>query len=217
MAPSSICSCGVSLMSDHVLVDLFVEGRAHEELLRPLVARVAREEKTDVRIRVRVARGGHVRAIGEFRLYQHFVNSASLNQSSADLIVVGIDGNCSRFADARSAIRRETVPELVDRTVVACPDPHIERWYLADPDSFETVVGDRPQVGRRKCVRDYYKQLLARAIRQGGHPPTLGGIEFASELVAAMDLYRAGKTSASLKAFVDDLRTGLRRICQAGA
>lgn len=202
-------------MSDHVLVDLFVEDRAHEELLKPLVARIVREEKTDVRIRVRAARGGHVRAIGEFKLYQHMVNSASLNLPSADLVVVGIDGNCSTFAEARDAIQRAAVPELAGRTIVACPDPHIEHWYLADPDSFEIVVGDRPHVGRRKCVRDHYKQKLAEAIRRGGHPPTLGGIEFASELVAAMDLYRAGKTSTSLKAFVDDLRTGLRRIHQA--
>lgn len=202
-------------MSERVLVDLFVEDRAHEELLRPLVARVACEEQVEVRIRVRAARGGHVRAISEFRLYQHIANSDSLNLPSADLVVVGIDGNCSTFAAARDAIQRAALPEYADRTIVACPDPHIERWYLADLDSFETVVGNRPHVGRRKCVRDHYKRSLARAIRRGGHPATLGGIEFASELVAAMDLYRAGKTSTSLKAFLDDLRTGLRRIRQA--
>lgn len=57
-------------MSDRVLVDLFVEDRAHEELLKPLVDRVAQEEGVEVRIRVRAARGGHVRALSEFTLYQ---------------------------------------------------------------------------------------------------------------------------------------------------
>jgi hypothetical protein len=37
----------------------------------------------------------------------------------------------------------------------------------------------------------------------------LGGIEFAEDLVASMDLYRAGKNEKSLKHFVDDLRAGL--------
>ena len=200
-------------MSDQVLVDLFVEDRAHEDLLKPLVARVAREEQMEVR--VRAARGGHARAIGEFKLYQLIAESDSLNLGSADLVVVGIDGNCSTFADARNDIRRATVPAFADRLVVACPDPHVELWYLADPHSFETVVGDWPDVGRRKCFRDHYKRMLAEAIQRGGHPPTLGGIEFASELVAAMDLYRAGKTTASLKAFLDDLRTGLRNLRRA--
>lgn len=202
-------------MSDRVLIDLFVEDRAHEELLKPLVARVAREEGVDVRVRVRAARGGHARALGEFTLYQRIAQSDSPNLGPADLVVVGIDGNCSTFSGARDSIQRATIPTFADRLVVACPDPHVELWYLADPQSFETVVGDRPNVGRRKCVRDHYKRMLAEAIRRGGHPPTLGGVEFASELVAAMDLYRAGKTTASLKAFLDDLRTGLRSLRRA--
>lgn len=146
---------------------------------------------------------------------QRIAKSDSPNLGLADLVVVGIDGNCATFSGARDGIQRATVPAFADRLVVACPDPHVELWYLADPQSFETVVGDRPNVGRRKCVRDHYKRMLAEAIRRGGHPPTLGGVEFASELVAAMDLYRAGKTTASLKAFLDDLRSGLRRLRQA--
>ena len=43
------------------------------------------------------------------------------------------------------------------------------------------------------------------------HPVTLGGVEFALELVEAMDLYRAGRNDPSLKAFLDDFRAILRR------
>jgi hypothetical protein len=98
------------------------------------------------------------------------------------------------------------------RVVAACPDPHVERWYLDDPDSFHKVVGYHPIVGREKCIRDHYKKLLADAVRQGGHPPTLGGIEFADELIANMDLYRAGQNDSSLKNFIDELRAKLKNI-----
>ena len=100
---------------------------------------------------------------------------------------------------------------MSDRIAVACHDPHVERWYVADPQSFEVVVGSRTDVGSRKCTRDHYKRFLATAIAHGGHPVILGGVEFAAELVAAMDIYRAGRNDSSLKAVVDDFRAGLRR------
>lgn len=198
-------------MSSQVVVDIFVEDRAHEELLKPLLTRIAREEHIEVWPRVRSARGGHGRAIAEFKLYQRVVQS-TLSNTSADLVVVAIDGNCSTFAAARRRIQDDTDPTLRDRLVIACPDPHIERWYVADPQSFETIVGHRPRVGRKKCVRDHYKQVLANAIQRAGHPAMLGGIEFASELVEGMNLYRAGKSDSSLKAFLDDLRAKLRQV-----
>ena len=198
-------------MSNQVVVDIFVEDRAHEELLKPLLTRVAREEHIEVWPRVRSARGGHGRAIAEFKLYQRVVQS-TLSNTSADLVVVAIDGNCSTFASARRRIQDDTDPTLRDRLVIACPDPHIERWYVADPQSFATIVGHRPRVSRKKCVRDHYKQVLASAIQRAGHPVMLGGIEFASELIEGMDLYRAGKSDSSLKAFLDDLRAKLRQV-----
>lgn len=100
--------------------------------------------------------------------------------------------------------------KLRDRSVPACPAPHIERWYLADLEAFYVVVGIRPRVPRDKCERDLYKQILARAVVDAGHPPMLGGIEFARDLVAAMDLFRAGRTESSLKHFVDELSGHLK-------
>ena len=199
-------------MSNQVVVDLFVEDRAHEELLNPLLTRVAREEQIEVWPRVRSSRGGHARAIAEFKLYQLFVVQSALSNTPADIVVVAIDGNCSTFAKARKDIQDATDSTLRDRLVVACPDPHIERWYVADPQSFETIVGHRPRVGRKKCARDHYKQVLTNAIQRAGHPVMLGGVEFASELVEGMDLYRAGKNDSSLKAFIDDLRVKLRQV-----
>ena len=201
-------------MSNQVIVDLFVEDHAHESFLKPLLMRVAREQDQDIEmeIRVRSARGGHGRAIAEFELYQSIVTKSLLGSESADIVVVAIDGNCSTPTVARRRIQDATVPMLKDRLVIACPDPHMERWYVADPESFETTVGHHPSVGRKKCVRDHYKQVLKTAIRQAGHPDTLGGVEFAPELVEDMNLYQAGRRDSSLKAFLDDLRAKLRQV-----
>lgn len=196
-------------MNEPLVLDLFVEDRAHEEFLKPLVLRIAKEENVAVQVRVRSARGGHARAIEEFRLFQRLIEQGSA--AAPDFVVVGIDGNCVTFAQKRDEIHHATSAALQDRVVAACPDPHVERWYLVDSDSFQAIVGHRPAVGKKKCVRDHYKRVLAAAVRRAGHPPTLGGIEFASELVAAMDIYRAGRHDHSLRAFVDDFRRKLRQ------
>ena len=55
---------------DRLVMDLFVEDRAHEEFLKPLLARIPQEERMTVWARVRSATGGHGRAmafIDDFR------------------------------------------------------------------------------------------------------------------------------------------------------
>ena len=145
-----------------------------------------------------------------YREYQ--VVRAKMGGPAADLMVVSIDGNCATFAAAREAVRAKTFERYTHMLVVACPDPHIERWYLADPKSFQAIVGTRPKVGPEKCLRDHYKRALADAVQHAGHPQTRQGVEFGRELACTMDLFRAGKNVPSLKAFVGDLREGLRRV-----
>lgn len=185
-------------MSAPLVIDAFVEDRAHEDLLRPLLLRLASEASCEATVRMRIARGGHSRAIAELASYQRVVQKGAL--PAPDLLVVAVDANCTRFAEARRLVAAQVSPQFKDRVIVACPDPHIERWYLADPDSFHQVVGVRPRLRKRKCERDVYKRALATAVVQARHPPTLGGIEFAAELVRAMDFYRAGKAEPSLRA-----------------
>ncbi len=196
-------------MNEPLFVDLFVEDRAHEDLLRPLLLRLAREQARRVSLRVRTARGGHSRAIAELKSYQVVVERGGL--AAPDLLVVAVDANCSAFAKARQAVAQAVRAAFKDRAIIACPDPHIERWYLADPQSFHDVVGVRPRVKKRKCERGIYKSILADAVIQAGHPPTLGGIEFAADLVGAMDLYRAAKAEPSLKHFIDETEAQLKR------
>ncbi|HPD31034.1 MAG TPA: hypothetical protein PLL20_13640 [Phycisphaerae bacterium] len=96
-----------------------------------------------------------------------------------DLVVIGIDGNCQPHRVARQSIVAKLDKPFRDRAVIACPAPHIERWFLADARAFTSVVGSSPKVRKGKCQRDYYKGVLLQAVVAGGHVPTLGGIEFA--------------------------------------
>jgi hypothetical protein len=200
-------------MSDETTIDLFAEDRAHEEFLKVVIHRLAREENKRVRIRFRSARGGHGKAVTELRFYQKAVLSGELMDSSVpDLLFVAIDANCSSFNAARREIEENIESEWRGRAVIACPDPHIERWYLADKTAFAKVIGKQPRVGRKKCERDYYKAALANTIISAGYPATLGGIEFAEELVEAMDFYVAGKIDRSFKHFLDDARRLMKLV-----
>ena len=194
-------------MSEPVVVELFMEDQAHEKLLVPMVKRIAREENVDVHCNVRTALGGHPRAIHEFRLYLKYRELLGLDVT---ILIVAIDSNCDSFAQTRSTIETTAGPEHHHLLVTACPDPHIERWYMADLNAFHEVVGYQPDLGSAKCDRDHYKSILRTAVRAGGDPNTLGGIEFAPDLIARMDFFRAGRSDRSLKSFVDDLRSKLR-------
>jgi len=197
-------------MNSRPRLDVFVEDRAHEYFVRALVMRVAREERKHLDIQVRSAVGGHGKAVDEFKKYQKLLEKGLVPAPS--LIVVGIDANCAKFNAKRKEVRSAVSSTCRSIVVIACPDPHIERWYLSDSESFRRVVGSEPRIKQKKCERDYYKSALASAVRDAGHPPTLGGIEFAEELADNMDLYEAGKTDGSLRSFVDDLRLAVRRL-----
>ena len=197
-------------MNEELVLDLFVEDRAHEEFLGAVVRRIAREENRQIQLRVRVARGGYPRVLGELDLYQTMVERGLAALDLPDILVVAVDANCEGLAAKKKAIRLRLKTTFKDRTVLAVPDPHVERWYLSDRQSFKDVVGVQPPAERRKCERGRYKRILAQAVRDGGHPAILGGIEFAKELADTMDFYRAGRAERSFKQFVADAVSALR-------
>lgn len=192
-------------------MDVFAEDRAHEEFIQALIERLAGEEGVVVDVRIRAARGGHPQAIAELKLYQRSVVAGVAGLVPPDVLVVVIDANCQPYGAARNRILRAVDQPFRPFTAVACPDPHIERWYLADPVTFARAVGKQPTVGKRKCDRERYKRVLSEAVTSAGHPALLGGIEFAKEIVDAMDLYRAGKAEKSLRHFVDAVLPLLKR------
>lgn len=195
-------------MANLLKVDLFAEDRAHEAFLDALVRRLFREVGTETLIRHRSPLGGHGKMLTELEAFQKIIQGRQPGIDVPDILVVARDANCQRFTQARQAVHGLIDQRVFPAFAIACPDPHIERWFLADPVSFQQVIGAESRPGRRKCERDLYKRKLADAIRRGGHPPTLGGIEFAAELIAVMDLYRAGRNEPSLQHFIDDFRRG---------
>jgi hypothetical protein len=193
-------------------VDLFVEDQAHEEFVGAIVRRRAKELGKDLKTHFRSARGGHGRVLDELRLYQASVLKQYLGLVLPDVLVVAIDANCKRFYRARDDILDALDDKFKPLAAIACPDPHVERWFLADPPRFQSVVGATVRPGRRKCEKSRYKTMVAQAVTRAGHPPTLGGIEFAGEIVEAMDFYSAGRAEPSLKAFLDDLDVRLQAL-----
>lgn len=194
----------------NVTVALFAEDVAHEEFLSAVVHRLVGEERATASLNVVAARGGHGRALEEFRLWQRALAHGAARMPQ--LVIVARDANCQNWHQVRTDIQQSVHSGRLPPLVVACPDPYVEKWYMADPESFAQAVGAGPKSLRRKCQPGRYKQLLRQAIRNGGHIPTLGGIEFAREIVQAMDLYRAGQNEPSLRAFLNDCRDQIRQI-----
>ncbi len=190
-------------MADPRRAHLFGEDLGHERFLTALLERIAREEGVEILITSGNARGGHGRALSELRLHQRAIMSRG---GAPDLLVVAIDANCESWGKARDGILRIIDVHTFPAHVLAVPDPHIERWYLADPEALKAAVEANVTLTRRKCDREAYKRLLINALRDSGHPVTLGGAEFAKVIVAEMDLFRAGKNEPSLKHFVGAAR-----------
>lgn len=193
-------------------VDLFAEDQAHELFVSALLRRIFGEAGLPVHLNVRSAVGGHGRALTELRTYQRAVLRGAAGLSRPELLVVMIDANCQGLVEARNGILGEITAEAAGDTVVACPDPHIERWFFADPEAFVRVVGVDQQPGKKKCERGTYKTMLRDAVSRAGHFPTLGGLEFAQDLVREMNLYHAGRNEPSLGALIDGLRAFAQRV-----
>lgn len=189
----------------------FLEDLAQERFITAVVDRVAEEEgRSDTALDndVRNSAGGQGQVIQEF---DRFLRTSP--RVEPDLLVVVIDADCEgearRRARLASLIERT---EYAGRTVLGVPNPHIERWYMADPVALQLVTGSPglaalPPI---RCQRDLYKMRLREEFAKGGVTPPLGGAEYADEIVSAMDIYRASKNDTSFDTFVRDLRNYFR-------
>ncbi len=187
-------------------IAVFVEDFAHRQVIGPLIRRVAADAGVEVELEWRNARRGHGQVVREFKDYLRDLRDQG---GLPDLVVIGTDANCKGRIERSRELPTEDCPVPA---VLAIPDPHIERWLLLDGAAFKAALGQGCQAPDRKCARDRYKEALIGAVLKAGITPSLGGIEFAEDIVAAMDLERAGRDDASLKHFLDALRTTFRRL-----
>ncbi len=129
------------------------------------------------------------------------------NDRIPDLIIAATDANCSGLNERAREIAGPDAPAPM---ISAVPDPHVERWLLLDGAAFKAVFGRGCDAPDRKCDRDLYKRRLVEAIRATGIMPSLGGIEFAEDIVRQMDMERAMRLDRSFRRFIDDLRGTLK-------
>ncbi|OGQ17466.1 MAG: hypothetical protein A2138_18995 [Deltaproteobacteria bacterium RBG_16_71_12] len=190
---------------------LFCEDRGHELLVRRLVERLARERSMALSLDTKSARGGAARALTELEGWQQGLRTGRLS-GTPDLLVVVIDGNCMGHPAKQREIRALVDNAVFPRLVIGCPDPHVERWLIADASAFHRVVGVGCPRDPDKCERDRYKQLVGEAVAGSAVVLLTGVMELAPDLVDAMDLYVAGSCQPSLRAFVDDLNAGLTQL-----
>ena len=181
-------------------IALFVEDFAHQEVIGALVQRLADESCIDVQFNWRSAVRGHGRVVRELRDYLRDLRGQG--SPLPDLIIVATDANCRGLNERKKEMDQTTTPAPM---ILAIPDPHIERWLLLDSAAFKTAVGRGCDAPDRKCDRDLYKRRLATAIHAAGIMPSLGGIEFAEDIVQSMDINRAKRADRSFQRFVDPL------------
>jgi len=186
---------------------LFVEDYAHREIIGALVYRVARDCGIEIRLDWRNARHGYGAVAHELSDYLRDLKRQG--GPLPDLIIVATDANCKGLNER---IRELQDPEAPAPMILAIPDPHVERWLLLDGAAFRAVFGRGCDAPDLKCSRDRYKQILIEAIYAAGITPSLGGIEFAEDIVQHMDIDRAAQADRSFQRFVDDLRTALRGL-----
>jgi hypothetical protein len=192
-------------------IALFVEDFAHQAFLAALVQRLAAEYGIEVRSDWRNARRGHGAVVKELR---QFLYDLQLGRDRLpDLVVVATDANCKGLVERLRQIN-DVTSHFALRAICAVPDPHIERWLLLDSAAFKSVFGRGCDAPDQKCERARYKKMLVDAIRASGVTPSLGGIEFTDDIVAAMDFNRAAAADASLRKLIDELR-GVFQIWQA--
>jgi hypothetical protein len=188
-------------------VVLFVEDFAHQQVIGALLNRLAQEHGIQFRLDWRNARHGHgavARELGDF--------VRDLKQQGGpltDLIIVATDANCQGLNERIRELRdREAPAPLIPRRPRStCRALAVARWCR--------IPGRvRPRVRRTgpECSRDRCKLLLIEAIYVAGVTPSLGGIEFAEDIIHHMDIDRAAQADRSFQRFIEDLRAALRGL-----
>ncbi len=199
-------------MTDSLHIGYFLEDIAQEKLITGVVQRVADQMGIQVAHDVRNATGGQGRVLTELRRYLADIRRGRI--AEPPVLVVAIDGNCSSYQEKRRQIQQLVEQAEYSGTVIyAIPNPHIECWYLADPDGFRAAISgsEPPPIPSRKCDRGWYKRALIEAFRTANIIPQLGGAEFADAIVANMALDRIQQSDRALGHFVADTRSALTR------
>ncbi|HTG33941.1 MAG TPA: hypothetical protein VLB76_13510 [Thermoanaerobaculia bacterium] len=198
-------------MASRPSIVIYCEDSGHEQFARALLGRIATDLGVRVDIRTASGRGGHGLALTEFKAWQRAIaGGGGIHFEIPDLLVLMIDANCKGYATVRRDLESSIDNRIFSHCAIGCPDPHIERWCLADPQALQEVLGVDGPADPGKCERHLYKSLLRETILKAGQPILTTAMEYAPDLIAAMDFFRAGRNQPSLKHFVDEVRSALQ-------
>lgn len=128
-----------------VRVVLFGEDSAHQQIISPLVDRIADEYGLNLTLDWRSAVRGHGRVIQE--LANYFRDLGGQGGSYPDLIIAATDANCQGLNQRTREFQRFEVPTGL---ILAIPDPHIERWLLIGWRSVQASLRPRLRCARPK-------------------------------------------------------------------
>lgn len=156
-----------------IRVAVFYEDDGHRSLITPLVRRIAAEEGVQVSVDERNATGGIPAALAKLRQYGRDLQRGL---DYHEVLVIAIDGNCGTYSSRRDQVADLVGEEYAGCLVVAVPDPHVERWYLAAPRALQQAAGltqTPPLPPPDKC--DHQLQASpARSVRHRGGPSSPG-------------------------------------------
>lgn len=192
-------------------IALFCEDSFHEKFIGALLKRFETQYGVDAASRFLSSQGGLPRMAGEFKDFLR--DLARGRQQLPDSVIVVVDANCEGHNGRKNVMDRALTnfPQFQQIVSYAIPDPHIERWMLADPKAFQAVFGRGCTLPAVKCAKDEYKRLLRKEIRESGIEAPLGGEEYAEEIVMAMDLGQMETREPSFGLFLKSLKALFNR------
>lgn len=192
-------------------VGCFLEDIAQERFITALVRKVANSvgvPNSLLRFDIRNATGGRGRVLSSLSEFlDHWVSG---RQDPRDVLLVTLDGNCEGYLSRRNRVEQMVHQKgYPGRVVCAVPNLHIEKWYLADPQGFQSHFSSPrlPVIPRYKCERARYKRALADALLVAGVDAPLGGAEYGEEIAQHMEFLRAERNDRSLRSFINNLRS----------
>lgn len=201
-----------------IKIGYFFEDVAHENFIKALATRIAREHGLTVGGDT-LCEGGGSTIVSRFRDYMNDWENNRPPSLEFDLLVIVRDCNregCEKrkkqFSDV---IKRCKYP--FDRVCFALADPNTERWYLTDPRGFREAIGGHvapetlPYVPCSK-EKGYYRRKLMEVLRKNDASTELGGAEYGGEIANHFDIASLPDgCDDNLENFIDCLR----RVSQA--
>jgi hypothetical protein len=95
--------------------------------------------------------------------------------------------------------------------MIACPDPHVEVWCIADPEAFQSLFSAPVPQPPSRSGRLVYKRWLSDALEQAGVPVLTDPMEICLDLLPVMDMVKACRNDDALNHLISEIRAWLIR------